>query len=260
MRTKTASATAHIVQLTDCHLLADPRTTLRGFNTNDTLLAVIKDLTQLNPGPELILATGDLAQDGSRAAYERLRTYLAELATPVYVIPGNHDDPTMMAEVFAGHEAFGYMETAHINEWQVIPLSTVMPGSDLGYLSGAELARLEAALRQAHGQHVLLAMHHQPVPTNMPALDATAITNAGELLGLIDSYSPVRAMVWGHIHRQFESWHNNVRLLGAPSTCFQFKPEVSEAAIDEVSPGYRQLTLARDGTVESSLRFVPRAI
>lgn len=260
MRTVTNPATAHIVQLTDCHLLADPQTTLRGVNTDQSLVAVINDLAQLTPPPELILATGDLAQDGSLAAYQRLKAYLSELATTVYLIPGNHDDPAVMNQAFAERDAFRYMETVHINSWHIVPLSTVAPGSDRGYVTAQELTRLDGALRQAHGSHVLLAMHHQPVPANMPALDATAVANAGELFAVIDSHEQVRAIVWGHIHRRFEGWRNGVRLLGAPSTCFQFKPEGNKVTVDEVPPGYRRLSLAPDGTVKSSVKFLPRLI
>ena len=258
MHPKTTSATAHIVQLSDCHLLADTQTALRGVNTDQSLVTVIDDLTRLRPPPDLILATGDLAQDGTREAYERFKTHLSELATAICVIPGNHDDPTTMEQAFTGWRDCGYMEAIHLNNWQIVPLCTAVSGSDGGTLKAEELNRLDALLSQARDYHVLIAMHHQPVPANMPALDAIALDNANDFFAIIDAHEQVRAVVWGHIHRQFEGWRGAVRLLGAPSTCFQFKPDGSRVTVDSVAPGYRLLRLAPDGTTETSVKFLSR--
>ena len=39
--------------------------------------------------------------------------------------------------------------------------------------------------------------------------------------------------------------------LSTPSTCVQFKPGAAEYSLDPVAPGYRSLTLHRDGRIES---------
>ena len=62
-----------IAQITDCHLPADPKQQYRGINPRDnlnTLLQKVKDLA-----PNLVLASGDLSEDGSRISYLALQQY-----------------------------------------------------------------------------------------------------------------------------------------------------------------------------------------
>ena len=56
--------------------------------------------------PDLLLATGDLSEDGSRTSYLALRNYLKPLGIPVLALPGNHDDPGLLAEVFPGSPVY----------------------------------------------------------------------------------------------------------------------------------------------------------
>src|SRR3954469_3896732 len=46
----------------------------------------------LNPQPDAVLVTGDLADTGPAGGAERVRGLLAPLGAPTYVLPGNHDD------------------------------------------------------------------------------------------------------------------------------------------------------------------------
>ena len=50
----------------------------------------------LTPLPDAVLVSGDLAEHGTAAEYERVRELLAPLPMPVHVLPGNHDDRDVM--------------------------------------------------------------------------------------------------------------------------------------------------------------------
>ena len=54
-----------VLQLTDPHLMADPAGALLGVNTRDSLDAVIAQVLRDHGQPDVILATGDIAQDAS---------------------------------------------------------------------------------------------------------------------------------------------------------------------------------------------------
>ena len=43
--------------------------------------------------PELVVASGDLTHQGTRAQHERAASLLKELGVPVLAVPGNHDIP-----------------------------------------------------------------------------------------------------------------------------------------------------------------------
>ena len=91
-----------IAQITDCHIVepgglmadrVDPAAGLR------RAIAVINDL---DPRPDLVLATGDLVNDGTPAQYDHLVPLLDQIAAPLLVIPGNHDDRTELRRRFDG--------------------------------------------------------------------------------------------------------------------------------------------------------------
>ena len=87
-----------VVQVTDCHVYAAADARLHDINTRASLRAVL-DLVRLrDPDADLVLATGDLSQDGSTESYRYLAAEFDQLGSPVVWIPGNHDDPTAMAQ------------------------------------------------------------------------------------------------------------------------------------------------------------------
>lgn len=96
--------TALLVQLSDSHLFAQADGGLLGMNTRDSLQKVI-DLVQAQQADiDLVLATGDLSQDGTLASYQAFRDLSAQIPAPARWIPGNHDEPHVMAQA-AVHSA-----------------------------------------------------------------------------------------------------------------------------------------------------------
>ena len=62
-----------LAQLSDTHLLADPDSRLGNHNTTRSLTAVVEALPT---GVDVMVVTGDVAEDGTPDAYRRaLRTY-----------------------------------------------------------------------------------------------------------------------------------------------------------------------------------------
>ena len=45
--------------------------------------------------PDLIVASGDFTQIGSKAEFEQAREFLDKLQAPVFAVPGNHDVPAV---------------------------------------------------------------------------------------------------------------------------------------------------------------------
>jgi Icc protein len=52
----------------------------------------------------------------------------------------------------------------------------------------------------------------------------------------------------------------SVRVLGAPSTCFQFLPESKEFSVDNTAPGYRLIQLYADGQIKSEIIRLPEQL
>lgn len=216
---------AHIVQITDMHIRAG-RASRASPGGNRAKLSAVVDAIVCGPAPDLVLATGDLVDDASPAAYARLAPLLHRLAAPVHALPGNHDDPAAMAEHLAGGNIH-VGPWAVAGAWRILLLDTLVPGEAHGHLGAGKLAALDAALAAAPERHVLIALHHPPAPIGSP-LDDVGLADADALHGVLDRHGHVRAMVWGHNHHVHDSMRGGVRRLGTPSTCVQFdaRPEM----------------------------------
>lgn len=245
-----------VLQISDTHLHAAADSRMRGVTTYSTFLAVLEHARRDRRWPaDVIVATGDIVQDESRAGYERFRESLEPLGVPVLSIPGNHDDPKLMTEILNGG-SFQVGGELRRGPWSLILLSTFLAGEDAGGLGTARLTGLRKALAAHANQHVLVCMHHHPLPMGSTWLDGVALRDAQEFWRAIDESPQVRAVVCGHVHQAAERQRNNVRFLSTPSTCAQFLPGSEFFALDDRPPGLRWLELNADGTIDTEVAWV----
>jgi Icc protein len=73
---------------------------------------------------------------------------------------------------------------------------------------------------------------------------------------LLNRYSNVKVVLWGHVHQAFDQLMQGIRWLAAPSTCVQFTPHSDDFAVDDQAPGYRWLRLYDDGQLETGVSRV----
>jgi 3',5'-cyclic-AMP phosphodiesterase len=79
------------------------------------------------------------------------------------------------------------------------------------------------------------------------------LQDAEQFLALVNHYSNVRGVVWGHVHQALDCLIAGVRYMASPSTCAQFLPGSDDFAIDNRPPGYRILELMPDGTIATEV-------
>jgi Icc protein len=248
-----------LLHISDTHLHAAADSRMRGVVTAETLSAVLARARASSAWPPAgVLVTGDIVQDESRAGYERFRDAMAPLGAPIYCLPGNHDDPALMDDALA-RAPFQVGGEVRIGRWTLVLLSTFLAGEDAGGLGERRLRALAAALDANRGQHVLVAMHHQPLPMGSAWLDGVGLHDADAFLRIIDAHSNVRAVVWGHVHQASDRERNGVRYLSTPSTCAQFKPGSDFFALDPRGPGFRWLELFAGGRVGTEVVWVDAA-
>ncbi|MCP3750251.1 3',5'-cyclic-AMP phosphodiesterase [Pseudomonas sp. SBB6] len=247
-------APVHLVQLTDSHLFADPQGTLLGMNTRDSLQRVIERVRDEQPRIDLVLATGDLSQDGSLASYASFRDLTASLKAPARWLAGNHDEPLPMEQAAQGTELLD--PVVDIGNWRILLLNSAVPGSVPGLLDDGQLNVLEQALSEAPERHHLICFHHQPVPIDCAWMAPIGLRNADALFAVLKGYPQVRALLWGHIHQEWDQVRDGVRLLASPSTCIQFEPGSEDFKVGEQAPGYRWLRLQADGSIDTGVSRV----
>jgi Icc protein len=249
------NADLRLLQFTDPHLTGREDGALRDVATLPALRAVLGHARAFHWNAAALLLTGDLAHDDA-GGYAAVRAEFGALGKPVLCLPGNHDDAALMRRELdtppfqcGGHADFG--------AWRVIMLDSSVSGQAAGRLGEEELLRLDGALAGAGDRHVLVCLHHHPVPQASRWLDGVALANPGDFFAVTDRYPNVRAIAWGHVHQAFESRRHGVRLFGTPSTCAQFQPGSEQFALDPQPPGYRRFTLRADGSLASEVLRVP---
>lgn len=238
-----------VVQLTDAHLFAGAAGTLLGLNTRESLEHVIGQVRREQPGIDLLLCTGDLSQDASVASYEAFRELTAVLGAPARWLPGNHDEAQVMAKVAPEL----VQAVTDIGAWRIVMLDSAVVGATFGLLAEGQLALLDEALSTAGERHCVVCCHHQPVDIGCAWMAPIGLHNADELLRRLQGYPQVKALLWGHVHQEWDEVRDGIRLLATPSTCIQFAPRSTDFKVSEEQPGYRWLRLHADGRLETGV-------
>jgi 3',5'-cyclic-AMP phosphodiesterase len=216
-----AGNSIRVAQFSDLHLSGAPGTTCKGIDTWAQLEKMLLDLGTQGSTDALVL-TGDIAHDEKRETYEQLREILEERRFPYWVIPGNHDSPQLIREVFwdrVDPNAASACFCVSLKGYGLIGLDTHEPGSDGGVLGDATRDWFQKRLAELSKTPVIVFMHHPPLDTGDAFFDSIGLDNREEWFQRIKGYPQIQAIGYGHLHRAM-TLCENPRVQGAPSTAF----------------------------------------
>jgi 3',5'-cyclic AMP phosphodiesterase CpdA len=223
-----------IAQITDTHISTPGSRNDRVFRTAEHLARAVAHLRGLQPRPDLVLATGDLVEQGGVDEYDRLREILAPLPMPVFLIPGNHDDRRNLAAAFSIHAYLprdgGFVQYT-VEDWplRLVALDTLIPGASGGRLCAERLAWLEARLAEAPERPTLVFMHHPPFATGIAAMDEMGLEGIDELAAVIRRHPQVERMACGHLHRTIVRRFAGTVACTCPATAHQIALDLPPA-------------------------------
>ena len=80
-----------IIQVSDCHVSADPGTDYRGQSADRNLLKLLPAMRAWDP--DYVLVTGDVSEDGSAASYARVVVRLGTVGSPLLALPSSLTSP-----------------------------------------------------------------------------------------------------------------------------------------------------------------------
>ncbi|ALL65716.1 3',5'-cyclic-nucleotide phosphodiesterase [Paraburkholderia caribensis MBA4] len=197
-----------IAQISDLHIKRPGALAYRRVDTAAYLSRCVERLNALVPAPDAIIITGDLVDQGEPEQYEHLKSLLAPLKTPYYLLVGNHDDRAALRATFIDrkelHTDSEFIQyTVDIGPLHLIALDSMVPGQSAGLLCDARLAWLEAQLQTAHDKPVIVALHHPPFVSGIGHMDALRLepASANKLAALIARHPNVERIICGHVHR-----------------------------------------------------------
>ncbi len=243
--------TARFIQFTDLHLCASPEARLKNVETDASFAAVVDEALSA-AHPDGLLLTGDLAQDGSEEAYARLVGRLRPFGLRAWCIPGNHDSPDVLSAALPA-PLFGLDRTADFGPWRLLFLSTHDGDRGGGRLGDTELAAVSEVLAAPGPEHILIVMHHHPVRIDSWLDESAALDDADAFWEAAGSSSRLRGVIFGHVHQEVDIRRGAIRVLGTPSTCFQFVPQTMVPGLDTRPPGWRWIELLDDGRIETEV-------
>jgi 3',5'-cyclic AMP phosphodiesterase CpdA len=266
------------VQVTDHHLTASESVLTRGFSTNYSFRAVMRHIAEhtgggtesFGPAPSFIVSTGDLGDVDPAAGYRAARRLLGVRReairapgpvtvslngtdqTPMYFLPGNHDDETAMARtLFAGsppHAASGSPDRQ--NTWfehEGVRFVFVDWGRRAKASSTPEMFDfLSAALDT--GRPAVVLTHHHVAPCGTAWLDEFIADDVERFWDALRG-KRVLGVLSGHIHMTTETVVEGIPVLTVRSTCFQFAQQARPLLTLE-PPHYRIVMI--DGNVLTS--------
>lgn len=213
-----------IAQLSDPHLRPDGVLYQGVLDTNAVFEAAVRQVDGLDPAPDLVLLTGDVADTGNPAEYAVARRILAGLRVPVRAIPGNHDEREAFRAAF--ETDFGDLPTegplnyvdAGSGEVRVVALDVTVPGLHHGEVPPATLDWLDSVLGREPSRPTLVMMHQPPLLSGIPYLDEYRCFDAEPLAHLLTRYPAVECVLCGHVHRTMTMRFAGTLLCTAPST------------------------------------------
>jgi Icc protein len=228
---------------------------LRGTVTADSLQTVLDHYLAGDWRAHCALVTGDLIQDDTAEAYDHFRELLLPLKLRVHCVPGNHDVPELMQPVCT-EPPFSYCAREEIGDWLLVGIDSFVEGTPGGSVSPEEMDRLSGIVANSPAKHVMVFVHHPPVPMGSDWLDSVGLDNGEEFLVCLHTLERVRVLAFGHVHQDYDSVHHGIRILATPSTCRQFQPRSEKFAVDDRPPAYRRIELHADGNVGAELIWV----
>lgn len=167
--------------------------------------AVVGHLAAMDPRPDLLLVSGDVADHGTPQEYAVARDVLSAWPGPLVVCTGNHDRREAFARGLLDREADGPVESeVVVGGVRLVVLDSLVPAPegervDHGELSSASLARLQSRL-SADATPTLVVFHHPPAGLGLPALEDISLTNDDAYAAIVARHPQVVATLVGHSH------------------------------------------------------------
>ncbi|GAA2691193.1 metallophosphoesterase [Actinoplanes palleronii] len=209
-----------ILHLSDTHVTAAAGVNRDGIDAREALRGMLLDCAEV-PGLDVVLVTGDVADDGSVTAYRDVLAmvggFARERRVPVVFTTGNHDERGAFTEVLgSGHlgadgrdGAVEWLRSAGgeraavtvVGGYRIITLDSLVPGEPYGWISPVQRDWLRGVLARTPYRSIL-AFHHPPLAVpGVLAQEAMGLRDGDDLAAVIAG-TDVGLILCGHFHSQ----------------------------------------------------------
>lgn len=221
-----------VIQISDTHFFADDNNEIHGVKSNAKFEEIMKKINEDIHDTDMIFLTGDISQDETNESYEKIAAHLSKFEIPIYWIPGNHDDPVRLKNIFSDAKYFNRTSSLSSKDWHFIFLDTRIENREDGWLSSSELDLLRNELLASPGdKRGAIVMHHHPAPVGTPLIDNYILQNENDFWN-IASDSRIELIICGHVHGDYKFKYKNIMIESSPATCLQWKKGAKDMIIE----------------------------
>ena len=227
-----------IAQISDTHIDPSHRNSAKRLRDVER---VIKAINALDPAPDVLIHTGDMAHNGTAEKYEVALDVLRDLCIPLHAVAGNRDDRTLIRANFpTGRDLMPGMDFLQyeVDDYPVrlIALDTLSRDSNMGDFCDNRAQSLSRALSAENDKPCALFMHHPPfeVRESKYRWQYASQDAVERLSGVIGTCNHVVSLFCGHAHRQSSGVIAGVPGATVPSVAIDLRlgdfPEAAETA------------------------------
>ncbi|MGB1243353.1 MAG: metallophosphoesterase [Chitinophagales bacterium] len=245
-----------IAQITDIHIAEEGRLP-NGVDVRANFLKVLKGVKEANV--DYMVISGDLCCDiGIIEVYEWVKSHLDAVEIPYFVLSGNHDDPSMIAEIFEMQGSLQKGDLYYSHKIESLG-QFIFLDSTVGRVSSQQLSFLTNCCKDTN-EPQLLFIHHPPTLASVAHMDKNySLQNIEEVQTAIKACaSRPQAIFCGHYHceRSISLPDLGTTVFISPSSAyFQINPNIDDFEIDSYQSAWRKILW--DGkTVKSSIKYV----
>jgi 3',5'-cyclic AMP phosphodiesterase CpdA len=193
-----------LVQISDTHIV-ERGTLLYGMaDTARHLGDTVAEINAMRPRPDAVLITGDLVEHPGPVTYSHFRDLIEPFEVPVYLMPGNHDDPDIMWGYFRDTGMFPgtpphYQYVIEDFPFRVLMLNSHFDNSELPSFGPRPLQWLDDKLA-ASDRPALIAIHQPPMKTGIGFIDMVGSQCYWAMVELLQRHPQVLKIICGHGH------------------------------------------------------------
>lgn len=246
-----------IVQISDTHI--DPGHENGPARLGD-LEACVAAINAMDPQPDLVIHTGDMAHNGNDEKYGLALDILKSLKPALFVCPGNRDERSLLLERFnTGRRLMPdspYVQYA-VEDFpvRVIALDTINDQSNQGAYCVERAGNLRETLAAGRDRPTVVFMHHPPfeITSSKYPRQYDPWDGAERLTDALQGQDHVIRGFCGHSHRHVLGEVAGIPFSCVPSVARDLRLGDFESALAEV-PVFHVHTLNGSGIFETVLR------
>lgn len=192
--------------------------------------ALVREINSLPFKPDFILHTGDVAYD-PEPVYDGVKEVFSKIDVPIYYLAGNHDDAKILQREMMERSENEIEDYLHydftVKDVQVVCLDSNgphNPENPSGFVTQEQLDYLEAICASNDERPLVIAVHHNVLPVNVPWLDNWMRMENGEAFHEVVRQARDRlcGVFFGHIHQNIQTLRDGVLYVSSGSSWCQF--------------------------------------